>query len=666
MTDDTCRISSLLKKYAPYLLDALYAFLATFSLVIKLKIITPGKIAEATKLHSMAARFLTDLQISLSVSPAVATALFILCYLLFRKVRSLPPFSRTQIFTFAAIGLFFAACSIFGSSFGKLSNAQQIFSSPRGFAKNGIALVGYALLYSYVLRLVFASFAKIPLINRTQTHYSSKKLVFFGALIICLCWAPYVLSHYPGIFTADSTNQLLQFVGIKDITFQQLSAPLSSTVFLNDSNPVATTLLIGGFYKLGVLIGNQNIGMFIYMLLQTVFLAFTLSYSLVFAWKKGLPTEGCLGGLFFFCFLPMFVIYAPVLLTKSVLVPGIYLLYTIMLYQLIFEKESHERNTKFLIGFALVELAFMLFVKSGLYVVLFTSIALCIYHRKSFRYIALATLVPVIFVKVVLGSILFPALLISPGKSAELFSIPFQQTARYVKYHSDEVTNAEREAINRVLKFDQIAEYYNPTTSDGIKDYSYRPERSGADLVGYFKAWASMGIKHPLTYIGATFNNQYRYFQVNNTGKIPYTWSSNKNEIRFMKEGVVRAGIYPVEGSSQFKFSQPESLKTVARLLEKLEKTLMELPPFSFFMSMGIYSFLCVSLIAFGLLKKNGRYLLFMVPTITNYLILIASPYSAPRYLLPIIYTVFFLAVVYIIETNKTQESCTELETTSL
>ena len=58
---------------------------------------------------------------------------------------------------------------------------------------------------------------------------------------------------------------------------------------------------------------------------------------------------------------------------------------------------------------------------------------------------------------------------IEPGGIQEALSLPFQQTARYVKEHEEEVTQEEKEAIKGVLAYN----------------------------------------KHPVTYIEATMNQNY-------------------------------------------------------------------------------------------------------------------------------------------------------------
>ena len=53
--------------------------------------------------------------------------------------------------------------------------------------------------------------------------------------------------------------------------------------------------------------------------------------------------------------------------------------------------------------------------------------------------------------------------------SRVFFSIPMQQTARYLKEYPDDVTKEEAKAIDGVMKYDEIADLYNPELSDPVK-----------------------------------------------------------------------------------------------------------------------------------------------------------------------------------------------------
>ncbi len=58
---------------------------------------------------------------------------------------------------------------------------------------------------------------------------------------------------------------------------------------------------------------------------------------------------------------------------------------------------------------------------------------------------------------------------IEKGSIREMLSLPFQQTGRYVLTYSDEVTDQERQAIDKILDYDSLSDGYNPLLADYVK-----------------------------------------------------------------------------------------------------------------------------------------------------------------------------------------------------
>lgn len=105
-----------------------------------------------------------------------------------------------------------------------------------------------------------------------------------------------------------------------------------------------------------------------------------------------------------------------------------------------------------------------------------------------------------------------------------MLSVPFQQTARYLREYPDDVTASEKKAINRILDYDVLAEKYNPELSDPVKiTFRFRDNDDDPKLDGYmkdyFKAWFAMLRRHPGVYIQATLNNIYSYNDPSHMGR---------------------------------------------------------------------------------------------------------------------------------------------------
>ena len=89
------------------------------------------------------------------------------------------------------------------------------------------------------------------------------------------------------------------------------------------------------------------------------------------------------------------------------------------------------------------------------------------------------------------NNVLLPYFKIPNTSIREALSIPFQQTARYVKYHGDDVTEEERKIIDHILEYDTLAENYQPDLSDPVKN-KYNKYTTREELKQYFKVWFKM------------------------------------------------------------------------------------------------------------------------------------------------------------------------------
>ena len=132
----------------------------------------------------------------------------------------------------------------------------------------------------------------------------------------------------------------------------------------------------------------------------------------------------------------------------------------------------------------------------GIYIALVT-LVFCVICLKKYRIKILVTMfVPIFIFQFAYTGLLFKAARVSTVGKQEALSVCFQQTARYVKYHGDEVTGEEEAAIKKVLAYKKLAKKYQPALSDPVKG-TYKSQDTSTDLKNYFKVWLQMGVKHP-------------------------------------------------------------------------------------------------------------------------------------------------------------------------
>ena len=84
-------------------------------------------------------------------------------------------------------------------------------------------------------------------------------------VVMVICWLPFWVMKYPGGMSPDVTMQIQDF--------QNRTMTLS--------HPPLTTVAYGLLYEFGIRLGNSNLGIMMFTLLQTVALLCTLAYSCV-------------------------------------------------------------------------------------------------------------------------------------------------------------------------------------------------------------------------------------------------------------------------------------------------------------------------------------------------------------------------------------------------
>ena len=156
-------------------------------------------------------------------------------------------------------------------------------------------------------------------------------------------------------------------------------------------------------------------------------------------------------------------------------------------------------------------LIILFFRNNGIYVLVLSIPFLALVLKKYIKKIAVIFIIILSF-NFSYNKIVLPYFKIPAGSIREMLSIPFQQTARYVSKYS--VSSDEKEAIDKILVFDDLASRDRSDLSDPVKE-KFNKYYTKADLIKYFKVWFIEGIKHPDTYIEATLLNTYGYLYPN-------------------------------------------------------------------------------------------------------------------------------------------------------
>lgn len=420
--------------------------------------------------------------------------------LLFRKLHAYPQEKPGLVVT--VLSALFAVIQVLGLSICKLDSWAFVSEN---FYQNILALccmAGYAILFYHAVWGLFLALRRIAAYRGRPSGNPLAKTFArnpgrVSAALILLGWLPWVVACLPGSVDWDSHTQICQVLGSMEMTAH---------------HTVLSTWLHGGLVQAGRLFGSDNLGVFLYILLQCLICAWIYGQIVAFCSKLRAPCGLQYAVTAFFALVPVWGAFAQSMVKDTLFaaVFSLFVLYTADIW--IFSSEYQTRPI--LYGRYLVSALLVCLLRNNGVIAVFPVLLImacrALVRQKNWKPAAVA-------ISVVAGYFLFNLITVNllsipSGGINEALSIPLQQTARYVAVYGEEVTEEEREAIDAVVEYNQLAEQYQPMISDGVKALYKDP--SPQELMRYLQAWFSMFCKHPTCYIQATQANSYGYYTI--------------------------------------------------------------------------------------------------------------------------------------------------------
>ena len=441
----------------------------------------------------------------------------------------------------------------------------------------------------------------------------------FCAALFALCWLPYLAAFYPGTVIWDMGEMIAQFFGERELTTW---------------HPVFTTGVFGGCVWLGRLLGSDNIGTFLFTLLQTALLAYALGASVHAMRRFGAGRAAQAAAICFFALTPIFASFAQAV-GKDTLYAALLLLFT--LRTLLLLREPSSLDARRAIGYGVTALLTCLVRSNGVYVILPTALAtVLVAARGKPRRLAAIALGAAIACALVFSSVLLPALGVKDETASGLYSVCFQQSARTLRDHADTVTADEYAAIDAVLDAERLPALYEPGISDPVK-FTFRQYGQGAAaektaLAPYRDAWLAMLGKYPVTYLEAFVAGNSGYYTL--IPKIDSARTYNyQGGIRFVFE------TYSLGDDPRLLHTtQLPALAKARSLLAAYARGWRHIPLLQLLLGCGVYTW---ALVAAGLSlarRKRWRELVGFLPALLSLGVCMLSPVNDYfRYFLPIV-----------------------------
>lgn len=482
-----------------------------------------------------------------------------------------------------------------------------------------ILALGLMAVFYLILSLLFHkekfSHRKVLLLKpEEKSSFSGKKALFIMVGIMLVCWLPYFLYEFPGIMTADSMVQYEQIIGVE---------PYSN------HHPVVHTLIIKAFYELGFLItADPEVSIAFYTAFQMLFMAFCCSLLVLHIKSR----RWQIIAMIFYGVMPFNAVFA-VTIWKDIIFSGV----TMLLFCIVLDMREKEKNAPFTwVAFAVISIFFALMRSNAWYAFIVWIPFLLFAFRKNIVKIIISATVVLVAVVVIKGPVMSYVGVIQPD-FVESLSVPLQQVARCL-VDEEELTEGERELIERVIDTTYIKELYATDFADNIKELARagHPEEIENNKVQYLKLWAGIVLRHPVTTIKAWYDLEGGYIY---------------------PDVYVRVGdIDGVIGNEYGLFWNPViGGPLVVKTKEILIKMGDFVPLYGMFFSIGAYSWLLILAMA-ACLRKRKPLLLKILLLLQVGTLLIAAPVVDFRYGYSMVLTMPLWVYVGVISNYKHQD----------
>lgn len=506
---------------------------------------------------------------------------------------------------------FFAFSMVFGYSFYKCNSWELVFGSSVQFVKSCIAFAGYYCLFHAGIVLLYdqadhALFRGDTNKQKGIVGYYMEYLEtypFRTAFLTCLlAFLPYMILSYPGIFTCDTKIQIDNGYG----------ALVHGSVHLRNQHPVIHTILLVAATFLGQnLFGSANGGIFFLSLLQFLLTAGAVAWTIRYLVQCRVSPKVLMVVLAFFVLNPRIQNYL-FLQVKDVWYAPFLMLFVVEFHRALTGRYEEGQGKRKYVPLLISITGTFFFRQDGIYVLFLTLLAAGILVKEK-RRLFLSLLVGVFLFSLIYQRGILPACQVKDNNTRQLFSIPFQQTARYLRDAGEDVTLEEAEAIAAVLDYEHLGELYNPNLSDPVKS-TFNKEATLKDIAVYLKAWGGMFFRHPDIYVQATMNNLYGYFYPSGyTTEIQDYGTS----LEYMEESNDHQGL---------NLGYPKALSGLRERMEYVREMLFQMPVLSVLNLAASYIWALLLLLFYGIYRNNRTLLLILVPLLVVFLICMAGP----------------------------------------
>jgi hypothetical protein len=377
--------------------------------------------------------------------------------------------------------------------------------------------IGYYLYFRLILAYLYTFFSSrrvlgVLFLRQVPGYFSTcltRRPFVFCFLVILLAWSPYIYVFYPSILSPDPVNQLRMFFNSETNLASSVQL-LDPNVLMTNHHPYFHTWLMGTLLNFGGSLGSDNLGLFFHSALQILILAAAFSFSIYYLRTLGMSSFYLGFMLLIYAFVPAFPFYV-MMAVKDVFFSAFLIFFVVFIHRLLICSYSSLPLGRWwwTLGFVSA-LFFCLFRHNGIYVLVPTFVLLILFLRGN-RLIVMFLFTLLLGFHSYWNSTLLPGWKVSPTSPREMLSLPFQQTARFVRDSGYPLNQYQKLTIDRVLGYSTLASRYKSHLADPVKN-RFKRHSSSQDLKNYFSIWWYCFKKRPDIYFQTLLAGTYGYY----------------------------------------------------------------------------------------------------------------------------------------------------------
>lgn len=447
-----------------------------------------------------------------------------------------------------------------------------------------------------------------------ENNFFDKHIFIISFLTFIVMWMPYYIAYFPGSVPADGLHMIKDAIG---------ETPLSN------HHSWVLALVLGRVFKLGSRI-NQNMGVFMAVRTLGVIEAICYAYVIKTMRKWNCKRALCIGMILFVAIMPGFGAYAQAYLKDGLFYAMNSVIVTIVMDTVkgeysnvhkirkstdnseLSDKSDSCINDGFLVKMAaivIVGIVLSLIRRDAMVRIVVGMIVLIILIPKRKKAYAAGALMLILNAFVII-TMLADSISVEKGRSREPFSIPFQQTARYITNFPYDVSYEECKAISKVLDINVITRVYDPERSDSVKE-TFNENAIKEEIRDYFNVWRTQFGRHPRVYFEATISNSFAYIYPF------YRYDGMRTYQTYMKEDALMGNVlqYGYQGEEGFR-----------NIMDAYLENIRTFPITSLLFSAGTYTWLIILCQGYLIYTGRKREALLLLVVGFNVFIFIGSP----------------------------------------